>query len=111
MLTAKTDEFDRVMGLEMGADDYITKPFSLRELLARIKSVLRRVQPQAESAMCCGVGNLSSTRKNLRVEARLGDCFDPCRIPVARDVSSAARRGLQSFAIAAGHHGRRLSQL
>jgi len=42
MLTAKSDEFDKVMGLEMGADDYMTKPFSLRELAARIKVVLRR---------------------------------------------------------------------
>lgn len=42
MLTAKSDEIDRVLGLEIGADDYITKPFSIRELLARIKAVLRR---------------------------------------------------------------------
>jgi two-component system, OmpR family, alkaline phosphatase synthesis response regulator PhoP len=44
MLTAKDDVVDKVLGLEMGADDYITKPFNLRELDARIKSVLRRVQ-------------------------------------------------------------------
>lgn len=42
MLTAKGEEIDKVVGLELGADDYITKPFSLRELLARIKAVLRR---------------------------------------------------------------------
>lgn len=42
MLTAKTEEVDRILGLEMGADDYITKPFSTRELIARIKAVLRR---------------------------------------------------------------------
>jgi DNA-binding response OmpR family regulator len=42
MLTAKTDEVDKVVGLEVGADDYITKPFSMRELLARIKAMLRR---------------------------------------------------------------------
>ena len=41
MLTARTDEIDRVMGLEMGADDYVTKPFSVRELLARVKARLR----------------------------------------------------------------------
>lgn len=44
MLTAKGEEIDRVVGLEMGADDYVAKPFSSRELLARIKAVLRRVQ-------------------------------------------------------------------
>ena len=42
MLTAKSEEIDRVLGLEIGADDYITKPFSIRELLARIKAVIRR---------------------------------------------------------------------
>ena len=44
MLTARTEEMDKVMGLETGADDYITKPFSVRELVARVKSVLRRVE-------------------------------------------------------------------
>jgi DNA-binding response OmpR family regulator len=42
ILTAKKDEFDKVLGLELGADDYVTKPFSIRELMARIKTVLRR---------------------------------------------------------------------
>lgn len=47
MLTAKGDETDRVVGLELGADDYVSKPFSPRELLARVKAVLRRAQPDA----------------------------------------------------------------
>ncbi len=44
MLTARDDEIDRVVGLEVGADDYLTKPFSMRELLARVKAMLRRVR-------------------------------------------------------------------
>ena len=52
MLTAKSDEIDRLLGLEIGADDYITKPFSLRELVARIRVILRRTarQPLADSS-------------------------------------------------------------
>ena len=44
MLTARTEEVDKIVGLEMGADDYLTKPFSMRELLARVKALLRRVE-------------------------------------------------------------------
>jgi DNA-binding response OmpR family regulator len=48
LLTAKGEEIDKVLGLELGADDYITKPFSLRELLARIRAILRRSQTRKE---------------------------------------------------------------
>jgi len=46
MLTAKKEEVDRILGLELGADDYMTKPFSVRELMARIKTILRRLEPR-----------------------------------------------------------------
>jgi two-component system phosphate regulon response regulator PhoB/two-component system alkaline phosphatase synthesis response regulator PhoP len=49
MVTAKGDEYDKVVGLELGADDYVTKPFSTKELIARVRSVLRRRQAPAES--------------------------------------------------------------
>ena len=64
MITARGEELDRVLGLELGADDYVTKPFSVRELMARIKAVLRRpLRAQKEgdaegSALVHGPGNL-----------------------------------------------------
>jgi DNA-binding response OmpR family regulator len=47
-LTARSEEPDRVLGLDLGADDYVTKPFSVRELMARVRALLRRSQPGAE---------------------------------------------------------------
>lgn len=63
MLTAKSEEIDKVLGLEFGADDYITKPFSVRELLARIKAVLRRF----EAAAAEPVNNGFPTTKTIKV--------------------------------------------
>ncbi|HVN55045.1 MAG TPA: response regulator transcription factor [Anaerolineaceae bacterium] len=59
MVTARGEEIDRVVGLELGADDYICKPFSIRELMARIKAVLRRTQPdESKGPVLQGVGGL-----------------------------------------------------
>ncbi len=58
MLTAKTSESDRVVGLELGADDYVTKPFSPRELTARVKALLRRSAARAEPPATIRRGNL-----------------------------------------------------
>src|SRR5712691_11459671 len=77
MLTAKDDVVDKVLGLEMGADDYITKPFSLREVEARIKSVLRRARAAAASGD--GKDETPIVRGNLRVD------------PVRREVTIAER--------------------
>jgi two-component system alkaline phosphatase synthesis response regulator PhoP len=78
MLTAKDDVVDKVLGLEMGADDYITKPFSLREVEARIKSVLRRAR--AAAASTDGKDETPIVRGNLRVD------------PVRREVTIAERQ-------------------
>ena len=58
MLTARGDETDKIAGLDAGADDYITKPFSTQELLARIRAVLRRRAPESDSA-CVALGGLA----------------------------------------------------
>ncbi|MBI1294306.1 response regulator [bacterium] len=58
MLTAKVEETDRVLGLELGADDYVTKPFSMRELTARVRAVLRRVDKEPADARRIQIGDL-----------------------------------------------------
>ncbi len=58
MLTARADEIDRVLGLELGADDYLTKPFSMREFLARVKALLRRARSQAAPEAVLRFGDL-----------------------------------------------------
>lgn len=59
MLSARGEEFDRIMGLEIGADDYITKPFSPREVIIRIKKILKRVLPKAEKSNTFQIGKLN----------------------------------------------------
>jgi DNA-binding response OmpR family regulator len=73
MLTAKGDETDRVVGLEIGADDYVPKPFSPRELLARLRAVLRRSNPAAAAEAPVVIGDVSVdlTRREVRVTDKL----------------------------------------
>jgi DNA-binding response OmpR family regulator len=75
MLTARAAEMDRIVGLELGADDYVTKPFSLMELLARVASVLRRVQGEATEPTGLSFGDIDidlvsqvATRSGTRID-------------------------------------------
>jgi DNA-binding response OmpR family regulator len=74
MLTAKGDETDRVVGLELGADDYLPKPFGPRELLARLRAVLRRAQPSAVADRVESSGvSIDVAGREVRVEGRAVD--------------------------------------
>ena len=72
MLTARGEEVDRIVGLELGADDYISKPFSPREVVLRVKAVLRRHQPEEEAADLLELGGieLDISGHQLRVQGR-----------------------------------------
>jgi len=71
MLTAREEETDKVLGLELGADDYITKPFSMRELLARVKSNIRRTEMLAGAASRAGADRLELGRVQVDLDAML----------------------------------------
>jgi DNA-binding response OmpR family regulator len=70
MVTAKAEEIDKIVGLEAGADDYMTKPFSLRELLARIRSLLRRMEGKDETEPQLQRGELTIAEAECRVWKR-----------------------------------------
>jgi len=70
MVTAKCEEFDKVLGLEMGADDYITKPFSAKELVARIKAVLRRTGKTPKQVKMIRIGDLQIDTESYQVYKR-----------------------------------------
>jgi two-component system, OmpR family, response regulator len=92
MLTARSDDVDRILGLEMGADDYLPKPFNPRELLARIRAILRRARPD-EQAPDNMVRSLSFA--GWRLDLRRRDLHDPAGIKVS--VTGAEFELLRAF--------------
>lgn len=106
MLTAKSEEIDRVLGLELGADDYIVKPFSAREVVARVKAVLRRYSMQeTEPAKILHYGNLEININNYDVrlngERRLltpkGSRDPSAACLTSRERFFRAKRSFQSY--------------
>jgi two-component system response regulator BaeR len=71
MLTARVEEIDRLLGLELGADDYICKPFSPREVVARVKAVLRRAHPEPDvKKICAGPISLEENTRQVTIDSR-----------------------------------------
>jgi DNA-binding response OmpR family regulator len=103
MLTARDDEFDTVLGLELGADDYITKPFSIREFRSRVRALLRRAgaprrDPAGADPLVAGSVTLDPDRREARVDGRALDLtyveFELLRTLVAQPGKVFSRRGL-----------------
>jgi DNA-binding response OmpR family regulator len=103
MLTARDDEFDTVLGLELGADDYITKPFSIREFRSRVRALLRRAGAPRRDAvdaepLVAGSVTLDPDRREARVDGRSLDLtyveFELLRTLVAQPGKVFSRRGL-----------------
>ena len=82
LLTARTDDIDRIIGLEMGADDYIGKPFSPRELLARIKAVLRRTGPRSNRLQVQGQRVYSFNTWLVNVDERILMSVEGLNVPM-----------------------------
>lgn len=119
MLTARSEEIDRVMGLEVGADDYVVKPFSIRELLARVRSILRRVALDTAAIVPSHGGSASAVDDAQRAVPRAPEpvVHGPLRIDVAerrvvlggRQID-LTRREFDLLVLLATHPGRAFSR-
>ena len=100
MLTAKTEEIDKVVGLELGADDYLTKPFSLRELLARIRAMLRRAEMMKQEA--------SPDEETMLPVIKIGNLeidFAHHRVSRGKAIVGLSRKEFNLLAFLAKNHG------
>ncbi len=102
MLTAKSEEIDRVIGLEVGADDYITKPFSIREFIARVKAIFRRAKLIQESMNTESVSELSFDDLSISVEKR--------RVGVAGKKIELSPKEFELLVLMASHPGKSYSR-
>ncbi len=94
MLTAKADEVDRIVGLELGADDYVAKPFSPKELVARVRAVLRRARPgETGRPLSAGTVSLDAARHVVTVDGRPVE-LTPKEFDLLRALLEAAGRVL-----------------
>lgn len=75
ILSAKVEEADRIVGLELGADDYVTKPFSPKEVVTRVRTVLRRSRPKKDNSKLLQLGNLRVNIKSYDVYIEGADCI------------------------------------
>ncbi len=102
MLTAKSEEIDRVIGLEVGADDYITKPFSVREFIARVKAIFRRTKLIQESLNTESVSEMSFDDLSISVEKR--------KVGVAGKKIELSPKEFELLVLMASHPGKSYSR-
>lgn len=102
MLTSKSEEIDKVLGLELGADDYITKPFSLRELMARVKAIIRRVDAAKEEATGEQPREVIFDELTINLEKR--------KVTLAGRVIELTAKEFDLLALFASHPGRAYSR-